>query len=146
MSTQIRRSPLVAIRAFCVECQGGSPNAVTECNDTACAFHPYRHGAALEKGRHSPVRACKAYCFENCLPGAAPNEVSDCLGDKALLGPCPVFPFRMGRNPNISEATREKCREEASKRVVKGKFGFCKTIVHTPFDDPEPTKMAEATP
>jgi hypothetical protein len=106
---------------------------VIECADTACPFHPYRHGVALEKGRHSPVRACRAFCFENCLPGAGVDTVKDCGGDTAMLGPCPVFPFRLGKNPNISEETREKARQRTAKRVQKGTAGFSKTATHSPF-------------
>lgn len=144
MTTYLKRSPLEAIRVFCIECQGGSFQGVTECADTACAFHPYRHGTALEKGRHSPVRACRAYCFDNCLPGAGADAVKDCGGDTALLGPCPVFPFRMGKNPNISAATREKARQRALETDPLGLRNSKKLQVHTPFEAPESTEGTRA--
>ena len=144
MTTYPKRSPLEAIRVFCIECQGGSFQSVTECADTACAFHPYRHGTALEKGRHSPLRACRAYCFENCLPGAGADAVKDCGGDTALLGPCPVFPFRMGKNPNISAATREKARQRELRKMEEGTNTLPVFPAHAPLDAPESTESAKA--
>ena len=96
MTSRPKQDPLKSIRAFCLECQGESAQAVAECADTACPFYPHRHETTLAEGRHSPVLACRAYCFANCLPGAGADEVKDCGGDAALLGPCPVFPFRLG--------------------------------------------------
>lgn len=104
MTTFPKRTPLEAIRQFCIECMGGSYQGVTECVDAACPFRPYRHGSALKKGKRAPVRACKAYCFENCLPGAGADQIRDCGGDTALLGPCPVYPFRLGKNPHLQRA------------------------------------------
>lgn len=100
MSKVSRHTPLEAIRLFCVECMGGSFQGVSECNDRACPFHDYRHGKSLMAGLLAPVRACRKYCLEYCLPEGGPDGVKDCGGDTALLGPCPVFPFRMGKNPN----------------------------------------------
>ena len=144
MSKTPKRTPLEAIRAFCVECMGGSFQGVTECADKACPFYPYRHGTPLAKGRHSPVRACRVYCFENCLPGSGPEAVKDCGGDTALLGPCPVFPFRMGKNPNISAATREKARQRALETDPLGLRSSKNLQAHAPFDAPESTKAAGA--
>ena len=96
MSTYPKRSPLEAIRVFCIECQGGSFQGVSECVDTA------------------------------------------------LLGPCPVFPFRLGVNPNYSAEERERRKLAASKRAVKGVYGFPKTTHQTPFDAPESPEVARA--
>ena len=41
--TEDRLRPLKAIRAFCLECQGGT-KAVRECATTNCVLHPYRMG------------------------------------------------------------------------------------------------------
>ena len=142
MTTYPKRSPLEAIRVFCVECQGGSFQGVTECADRDCPFHPYRHGAALAKGHHSHVRACRAFCFENCLPVAGVDTVKDCGGDTALLGPCPVFPYRLGKNPNISAATREKRRQAALERGPVGIIATQNSRIHTPSDAPESTEGA----
>lgn len=123
MNAYAKRSPLEVIRVFCIECQSGSFQGVSECADTACPFYPYRHGLALEKGRHSPVRACRKYCFENCLPDSGPEEIRMCGGDTALLGPCLVFPFRMGKNPNkqkpLSEERRASLLENGKKYHFK---------------------------
>lgn len=144
MTTYPKRSPLKAIRTFCIECQGESFQAVTECTDTACAFYPYRHGAALEKGRHSPVRACRAYCSDNCLAGAGHEAVKDCGGDTALLGPCPVFPFRMGTNPNVTAETRAKARQRVLEADPLGLRNAARKQSHALFQAPESTESARA--
>lgn len=142
MSKYPKRTPLEAIRVFCVECQGGSFQAVTDCVDSQCPFFLYRHGVSLAKGQHSPVRACRKYCFENCLPGSGPDEIRNCCGDEGLLGPCPVFPFRMGRNPNISDATRESRRRAALERGPVGIIAAQNSRIHGPTQPSESTKTA----
>lgn len=37
-------NPVKAIRAFCVECCGGSTNEVKLCQSSRCALHPFRLG------------------------------------------------------------------------------------------------------
>jgi hypothetical protein len=144
MTAYPKRSPLAAIRAFCVQCQGDSSQAVTGCIDVVCPFYEDRHGSALEKGRHSPVKACREYCKTNCLPEANKEEIRDCGGDTALLGPCPVFPFRLGTNPNISAGTREKLRQAAIKHNHLGLNIEAAALAHAPFKVPESTKTGPA--
>lgn len=38
------RSPLTGIRAFCVECSGGSPKQATMCDAMECPLWPFRLG------------------------------------------------------------------------------------------------------
>lgn len=38
------KSPLKAIRAFCVICVGCYPREVSKCTATDCVLHPFRHG------------------------------------------------------------------------------------------------------
>jgi hypothetical protein len=130
-------TPLHAIRKFCLQCQGDSFQGVTDCNDTACPFHDYRHGVALEKGRHSPVKACRAFfCHDYCQAGAGIEEVRTCGGDKAALGPCPVFPFRMGKNPNKQKPLSE---ERRAALVENGRKYAFKPGAKPPFTAPEST-------
>ena len=144
MPTYPHRSPLKAIRAFCVECQGDSFQAVAECRDLACPFYAYRNGTPPDGQPHKPLVAIKTYCSIYCLPDGGRDAVLTCQGDKAYAGPCPVFPFRLGVNPNISAETREKARQAALKRAVKGQFGFSKSTVHVPSEAPESTEMGRA--
>jgi hypothetical protein len=59
----LKRSPLAAIRAFCVECQGGSFQGVAECADRLCPFmrtgaaSPWKPGgiARLRSARHIAI-------------------------------------------------------------------------------------------
>ena len=45
------RSPLTAIRAWCVNSQGGSPAAVKACDVMECPFWPFRMGRNSFRGR-----------------------------------------------------------------------------------------------
>lgn len=40
----VKLTPLKAIRARCLDCQGGSPKAVRFCETTDCHFLTYRFG------------------------------------------------------------------------------------------------------
>lgn len=127
MSTA-KRSPLGAIRVFCLECQGQSSPAVTACMDTSCPAYNYRLGEKLPVGVHRPLPAIRTYCLTYCQSGNSSEEVKSCCGNKPtdhkVQGPCQLFPFRLGKNPNISAATRAQRHLSASKRVAKGASGF----------------------
>ena len=142
MARDTKRSPLESIRAFCIECQGGSFQSVTECTDAACPFSPYRHGVPLPKGHHAPLRACKRYCHESCQADGGRDEVVACRGDEAVLGPCSVFPFRLGRNPNISDATREKARQRELRKLADGSNALSFSPAQRPFQLPKSTETA----
>ena len=143
MTIYPKRSPLTAIRAFCIQCQGEAYQAINDCSDAACPFYPYRRGAALDKGKHRPLTAIRAYCRKYCLPDGA-DDIRTCGGDTALLGPCVVFPFRLGRNPNISEATREKRRQATLERGPVGIIAMQQSRIERPFQLPESTETARA--
>lgn len=38
------KSPLKAIRQFCIDCNGGSPYEVKNCTSPKCALYPFRFG------------------------------------------------------------------------------------------------------
>ena len=46
----------------------------------------------------TPLETVKAYCA-HCLgmPQHNADEIRDCQGDQSYVGPCPLFPYRMGR-------------------------------------------------
>ena len=136
---------LESIRKLCLECEGGSPAQVADCLHPACPFYAYRFGESLPVGKHRPLKAIRTYCVEKCQAGCA-GEVPDCQGNKAVLGPCPAFPFRMGKNPNITAETREKRKEHAHRLVAKGKIGGNMPVkLHSmPFQLPESTKTPQA--
>lgn len=118
------KSPLRAIREFCKECQDGSFQAAAACNDSGCPFYLYRDGKPLPRGKHKPTSTIKQYCHEYCQAGAGREEVKNCQGDKALLGACPIYAFRLGRNPNIRDETRAKHRAISKERVASHGLPF----------------------
>ena len=38
------RNPVKSIKAFCIDCMGGSYNEVKNCPSQICALHPFRTG------------------------------------------------------------------------------------------------------
>ena len=38
------KNPVKAIRAFCVDCMGGSYNEVKQCSSESCPLYPFRLG------------------------------------------------------------------------------------------------------
>jgi hypothetical protein len=59
--------------------------------------------------RQTAIRSIRAFCVE-CIGGAA--YVEECTAIK-----CQLYPYRMGTNPNISEASREKSRQRTLLRM-----------------------------
>lgn len=47
--TRIGNQQLLAIRAHCVECFGGQPQAVADCPSRSCALWPFRMGKGNPK-------------------------------------------------------------------------------------------------
>ena len=113
-------SALEAIRRFCVQCEGDSPTNVTECLYKACPFYAYRLGVALPAGKHRPLKAIRTFCLEECQAGSQ-CQVEGCQGDTAAAGPCPAFPFRLGKSPNVTTETREKRRAAYFRQTAAGK-------------------------
>lgn len=63
MAHRAERSPLAAIRLFCLECMGGSAMEVSRCATTECTLHRFRDGHrvpmkgvadALDEGFEAP--------------------------------------------------------------------------------------------
>ena len=102
-----RRSPLVAIRAYCVWCCGGSSPEVAACPSGTCPFHPYRLGSIPPGASRSLVRVIKAKCAD-CRPEGAKD--CDAYMAHGIHEPCPCWPFRLGRNPNVGKEQRAKLR------------------------------------
>jgi len=110
------KSPLKSIRAFCLDCCGGSANEVRLCVSKNCVLYPFRFGKLPDPAGKPLVKVIRAYCL-GCLGGIA-SEVKQCTGTN-----CPLHPYRFGKNPNlIREISPEK--KEA---FNKGRFSFSTT-------------------
>jgi len=46
-----RRPPVRVLRELCLECMGGSPSLVRECDTECCVLHPYRMGKNPARAR-----------------------------------------------------------------------------------------------
>lgn len=108
-------SPFRALRAHCLACCNGSAHEVSLCLCTQCPSYPYRNG---KKGPvpHRPLKAIRQTCLD-CL-GRNAAEVRGCAAHEEYAGqpPCALWPFRFGKNPNISQKTRDKLS-----RIAKGR-------------------------
>lgn len=62
--------------------------------------------------RLTAIKSIRAFCIE-CTFGD--NEwIRECPCGPESVQPCPLWPYRMGRNPNISAETKEKLRQRAA--------------------------------
>lgn len=91
---KVRKSPVEAIRAYCLYCVGGQRSEVLSCDADgkdpafkACPLHPFRFG----KGRPS-VKVMRIFCLQ-CM-GGSPTMVRECE-----TGDCLIYPYRFGKNP-----------------------------------------------
>lgn len=93
----MRRTPLESIRAYCVACVG-SPYQVDQCGGAnllnsslirghICQFFQFRKG----KGRPK-LRIMRNFCLD-CMGGSC-SLVRKCPSEQ-----CPIWPYRMGKNP-----------------------------------------------
>lgn len=112
-----RLPPVKAVRKHCLWCQQ-SPSGVRDCADTDCPLSPYRMGKISPGSSPHVLAAIHAYCHQ-CVEGH--DEIRSCSAFVCYLPhpPCPLYPFRMGTNPNISEAKRQSLSEQAQKRPHK---------------------------
>lgn len=46
---------LSAVRAFCLQCSGGSRKEVERCNRETCPLHPFRKGQGMQQGHAAQV-------------------------------------------------------------------------------------------
>ncbi len=109
-----RRSPLDGIRAYCLWCCGGSPSEVSRCPSTDCACHPYRLGVIQPGAPRSLMAIIKARCLD-CMPEGA--AACDAYQDFGHHPPCPLWPFRLGRNPNYGKDLRQERRDRGKQQM-----------------------------
>ena len=105
----MNQTPLRSVRMFCLWCCNHQSLEVKLCPATSCVLHRYRLG----KGNIS-VKTIRDKCID-CSDGELSN-IKDCKFGKPLPldkqdkpechpnnYPCPLYQFRMGKNPNITQ-------------------------------------------
>lgn len=126
--------PLQAVRRYCVWCCGGRSHEVGNCASQSCPFWAYRKGARPTSDDREAQRDARLLPFERPATGAefqadggttlrairrrcldcsgnSPSAVRHCAYGPSHARPCPLWSFRIGKNPNyasLSEATRAK--------------------------------------
>jgi hypothetical protein len=110
-------SPLKAVRVHCLWCCNGSANEVSLCAATACPLHPYRMGRNPEKAvlledatavypAERPATRTELVADGTTALSMIKRRCIDCSGGSAAdakacqARECPLWPFRLGRNPN----------------------------------------------
>ena len=113
------KTPIKSIRAYCLECCGGSSLEVRLCVIPHCALFPYRFGKRPPKDFQpsgkvlTPVKAIRARCLDcACF---APSQVRRCF-----IPECHLYSYRMGKNPNFQ---KEQGESEDSLPVFLQKSG-----------------------
>ncbi len=81
-------SALKAIRAKCLDCAGGMPSEVRECQISRCALHPFRMGKRPKKaGQDLPAEAKAALLARLGSARAVPLEKQEETGRYEGLAP-----------------------------------------------------------
>lgn len=109
-----RRTALESIRAFCLQCMAGARSLVADCPSTECGFYGYRMGSISDGAPRQLLKVVKSYCAA-CAPE---GDVGGCTAGRCYLSldPCPVWPFRFGKNPHIGREQRDKLRQHAQRQ------------------------------
>jgi hypothetical protein len=89
----LKKTPLKAIRAKCLDCSGGEYKEVRECQfdgkqDEECPLYPLRMG----RGSRSTLKRIRAYCVWCC--NGQRQEVKFCPSVS-----CPLWEYRFGKRP-----------------------------------------------
>ena len=103
-------TPLRAVRKYCIKiCMVGSEKEVNLCSSEDCPLWEYRLGKRPEgkKVRYTPIKAIRKRCM-NCAESLA--DIGKCpFNGKGSFDFCPLYPFRMGKNPHrrgVGDETR----------------------------------------
>jgi hypothetical protein len=109
-------TPGRAIHQICMDCVGSS-FAIKDCQGDKlyagpCKLFSYRMG----KGRPS-VKLIRKYCLW-CM-GGSPKLVKDCHSGLT----CPLFAYRLGRNPKMRHLTRRFFTRINERAVGNGQIG-----------------------
>lgn len=78
-------SALKAIRAKCLDCAGGMPSEVRECQINRCALHPFRLGKRPKKAGQSLSAEAKAALLARLgsdRSGAPENHMNSCRSEE----------------------------------------------------------------
>lgn len=102
------RTPMAAIHAACLECQGGNIQAVRICYENLCPLWPFRRTPREPTAKGTPLQAIRAKCID-CTGGInAIQAIRDCDCD------CALRPLRFGKpaiKMQLSDAERQRRSE-----------------------------------
>lgn len=90
-----------AIKRYCTWCLNGLPKDV--CVSESCPLFPVKSGGKVEK---SNLKRIKERCL-NCVGTNSRKDVEECKCTNCML-----FPFRLGKSPNITEESKQKRRDK----------------------------------
>gem|GEM_PF-3467339 len=89
----MKKTPLKAIRAKCLDCSGGEYKEVSACpfdgkQDEECPLHPFRMG----KGSRATLKSIRAYCLWCCNSQKLEIKLCPTVG-------CSLWEYRFGKRP-----------------------------------------------
>ena len=94
-------TPLKSIRRHCVDCMGGSYQAVNDCPSKACPLWQDRSGK--QRMGQRPLKAIRQFCLE-CVGSS--DQVRECTGKMLYGSDCQLHKFRFGKNPRLKGKRR----------------------------------------
>lgn len=107
-------TPLKAIRALCRQCLGDDLKGIHECPTVSCPAHPYRLGRIPQGASGRLLHVIHTHCVQ-C--DGSQKGVRNCTASPACAArgylPCPLWAYRLGHRPSVSEAARERGRIQA---------------------------------
>lgn len=116
-----QRSPVKAIRAYCLWCCCESSNEVKLCPETDCPLHSYRFGK--KKGfvhKLTPIKAIRARCVD-CVGGCTQDA------NRCKCSECALHAYRTGHRPRKGISPSETC--EPVNPIATAAFSENKTNV-----------------
>ena len=113
-------TPLHAVRRFCIECVGNVKSQIRNCGGDkpimggeypCCPLFPHRGGR-----KRISVKTIRKHCMI-CTNGSH-DAIRECPSTE-----CPLYPFRMGTNPNYKKSTK-KIKSKLAKKQGLSKLGL----------------------
>lgn len=107
-------TPYKAVKLHCKYCMNGNTQEVKLCPDKNCFWYEWRY----KKQPGSTLKAIREYCITECVGKEDKNyyqRVENCP-----VKDCPLYPYRMGKNPYRKELTKEQ-KEKIAERLKQGR-------------------------
>ena len=113
-------TPLYAVRQFCIQCVGNAKSQIKKCGGDRPIMGGEYSCCPLYKHRMGKKRVTVATIRKHCMicTNGSYDAIRECPSTE-----CPLYPFRMGHNPNYKESTK-KIKSKLAKKQGLDKLGL----------------------